>query len=342
MANLSVAGLDRKADRMGSEDSIAPLILSYPMAASVTCTAGGLVEINAAGYAQPGGTAVASTVIGICAKTVTNGTSVGAKSVDVLPGPYYLDNASGGGDAVTIAYIGKACYAVDDHTVAFNNGSTSRPYAGVALDVRADGQIGVQVGVATPNAVVSTSLPRYFARGMAVTNHSLSAFTVGTNTDGITYVAGDIVVLTGQASAAANGPYVVGAVSTTAPLTRPSWFAAGAAIQQGLTIELGGEGTKFGGATLKAMCAKNKVVDSHDPQLYPQIIKGSAAATSGTLTVTGLPIWTAAQAVAMDVTTPANAATLVATLTAGVPASGQIAITGGTTTDVLSYVITNW
>jgi hypothetical protein len=45
---------------------------------------------------------------------------------------------------------------------------------------------------------------------------------------------------------------------------------------------------------------------------------------------------------AEDFTTPANNAVLAATLTAGAPATGQIAITGGTTTDVFKYVITNW
>jgi hypothetical protein len=339
---LSVAGYDRKTDKLGADDNVLPANLCYTVAASVTCTAGGLVEVNSAGYAQPGGTAATSTMMGVCLRTIANGTTAGAVNVEVQPGPFYFDNASGGGDAIAITDIGKACYAVDDHTVSKSSSTSTRPYAGVILGVRADGQIAVQVGLATPSTTSGTTLPRYTARGMAVTNHSLSAFTVGTNTDSITYVAGDIVVLCGQSIAAQNGPYVVGAVSTTAPLTRPSWFAAAAAITQGMTIELSGEGTVYGGATLKAMCAKAQTVDANDPKFFPSRIKGSAAATSGTLTVTGLPVWTTAVAMAEDFTTPANNAVLAATLTAGAPATGQIAITGGTTTDVFKYVITNW
>lgn len=122
------------------------------------------------------------------------------------------------------------------------------------------------------------------ARGVTFTNHSLTAFTVATNTDGITYVAGDIVLLANQTTAAQNGLYVVGTVATTAPLTRLATLPTGATYQNGTTVEIS-EGTIYAGSTWKAMCTGAKVVGTDDPLFYPRVCKGTLTLASGTYTL---------------------------------------------------------
>ncbi len=201
---------------------------------------------------------------------------------------FYFANSTGV-DLIAQVSVGEYCYAVDDQTVALTDRGGTLPLAGQVVAV--DSVLGVAVGVGTGFAspyetdsnIVSGGSSLYKARGAAFTNHSLTAFTVATNTDGITYVAGDIVLLTAQTTPAENGPYVVGTVATTAPLTRPSWWGTGATIVQGQVIQVGGEGTVFGGSEWKALCAKAQVIGTNDPILYPRIVKGSVALTNGTV-----------------------------------------------------------
>lgn len=124
----------------------------------------------------------------------------------------------------------------------------------------------------------------YRARGVCFTNHSLTAFTVATNTDGITYVAGDIVLLANQTTAAQCGLYVVGTVATTAPLTRIDTLPAGATYQNGCIVEVS-EGTIFAGSTWKSMATGAKVVGTDDPLFYPRVCKGILTLSSGTYTL---------------------------------------------------------
>ncbi len=320
------------------------MIKNVPIYAAAVCLGGTFAGIGSTGYGIAGASFDANTRIpGVWSKNYTGGTSSGDVSGDIERGTFEFDNSVGAGDAVTAAYNESVLYAVNNNTVSISSNGGTRPACGICEGINAvNSKVMVRVGVGSLYSQLDYTAPRYIARGAVTTNHSLSAFTVATNTDGITYVAGDIVLLTGQTSALQNGPYVVGTVATTAPLTRPSWFAAAAAIQQGLVIECGGEGTVYGGSEWKAMCGKAQVVDTNDPLFTPRIIKGSAAASSGTLTVTGLTIRTNAVGLAMDFTTPANNAALVVTLTSGASSAGSMAITNGTTTDVMKYVITNW
>jgi len=135
-------------------------------------------------------------------------------------------------------------------------------------------------------SVLGAETNRYKARGVVFANvAALATFTVAAN-DGITYVAGDQVLLTAQTSAAQNGPYVVGTVAGgTAALTRPSWWSTKSAIQQGVVIDVGGEGTIFGGSQWKALCATGKIVDTDDPVFYPRTVRGTATLVAGTVTL---------------------------------------------------------
>ena len=339
-------GNEQKIDRMTAEDSPVPGAIVYPMEALAWCTVGGAVELDGGGYAEAAGSSAAGRTVGVCLRTVQNsGFVAGAVSVEVDQGAYYFDNAAPGADAITQAYVELPCYWIDDHTVANNSAVGTRPYAGIVKGIRYDGKIGVQMPL-DQSAGLDFAAQRYYARGVADTNvAALAAFVVAAF-DGITYVQGDTVCLIGQAAPLENGPYIVGLVAgPVAPLTRPSWWGTGAPIPQGTIIELGGEGTFYGGATLKAMCAKGQVVDTNDPLFYPQIIKGQkAAAAGGTATVTGLCITTTAQAVASDLTTPGSVITMVPTVTPGASATGSLAVAGtaGAGGDVVSYIITNW
>jgi hypothetical protein len=124
----------------------------------------------------------------------------------------------------------------------------------------------------------------YQVRGVVDSNVSnLAAFTI--IQDGITYAAGDIVLLCKQTTAAQNGPYLVGTVSTTAPLTRPNWWAAAKVIPEGTVFQAGYGGTLYGGSAWKSSAAKGAVVDTNDPVLYPQCVKGTATLVAGTVTL---------------------------------------------------------
>jgi len=124
-----------------------------------------------------------------------------------------------------------------------------------------------------------------YVRGVVFANVAdLTAFTDAGN-DGLTYVAGERVLLTNQTTAAQNGIYVVGTVATgTAPLTRAADMAAAASIANGRVVHVS-EGTLFAGSSWKAMCTGAKVVATDDPLFYPQNCRGTLTLASGTKTL---------------------------------------------------------
>jgi hypothetical protein len=121
-------------------------------------------------------------------------------------------------------------------------------------------------------------------RGAVLVNvANLAAFTVAQN--GVTFSAGDYVLLTKQTTAAQNGVYVVGTVSGTAPLTRPAWWATGSTIVQGTEFVASGTQTLLPGVRWKCFAAKAAVVGTDDPLLYPNVVKGCATLIAGTSTI---------------------------------------------------------
>ena len=329
-----------KGNRYGGSDNLPPMLLSLPLYAAASFFAGTLAGQGSAGYAVAHASWDANTKIRGCwSRDYTGGTASGDARGDVEQGTFYFDNATAA-DAIDITYEGKMAYAVDNNTVANNSAGGTRPPAGrIEHYNTTTGKVAVRVGEPTTGSIDYSS-PRFFARGSTITNHSLSAFTVATNTDGITYVAGDVVLLVGQTDVTQNGPWIVGTVATTAPLTRPTWWATGAAIQQGAIIELGGEGTLRGGTSYKAFCGKSKIVGTDSPLLYPDAVKGTANISGGTAAVATVSISTQAIGVCSDATTASK--TAVMALTAGADQTGSIAFSGGNGTDAISYVVTNW
>ena len=116
-----------------------------PMAASITCHAGAIVCLNAAGNATPGATAVGLIARGIVVERAVNGATIGENSVRSRPEVGRFAN-SAAGDLIARAEIGDDCWIVDDQTVAKTNGGATRSIAGKILDVDAAG-VWVRVGI---------------------------------------------------------------------------------------------------------------------------------------------------------------------------------------------------
>lgn len=117
---------------------------AYKMKADAVIYPGGIVCIDATGYAIAGETATGLVTKGIAAANADNvwdntGGADGAKSVVVMAsqGPqgriaYWLGNASAG-DAVTQAEVGRIVYVKDDQTVMKTSSGASP--AGKCLEV---------------------------------------------------------------------------------------------------------------------------------------------------------------------------------------------------------------
>lgn len=114
-------------------------LLVVPVAAGVKIFAGALVAASAAGYATPGATAATLTYLGRAEESVDNSAGgAGAVTVTVRRGKAFLwGNLAA--DPVTQASLGKACYIVDDQTVAATSDTNARSAAGKVLAVDASG-----------------------------------------------------------------------------------------------------------------------------------------------------------------------------------------------------------
>lgn len=196
-----------------------------------------------------------------------------------------------GGTGVT---LGNSTYG-DTKTSAVYvlDGDTVRPFfIGEAFE--ADATYGVVPRINLMRALTGVATGAIKVRAVSTANvANLAAFNVSTSTDGVTLVAGDIVLLATQTTAAQNGPYVVGVVSVgVAPLTRPAWFAPGASIQSGFRLEVGGEGTVFKNSSWKAFVASSAfVVGTTDGKFYPLAVSGQNALVAGVLTIATVPIF---------------------------------------------------
>ena len=292
---------DRKTDQLGTPAEVVPSLLSFPVAAATTIYGNGLVGTNASGYAVPGSASNALKIWGVCEKQVVNTSAAGygdagELDVEVRQGCFFFAQT---GTAFTIADVGKLCYVADDQTVSLSDGGGVRPAAGKVLAVRADGQIGVLVGFpslydADDDLNLTTSAARVVrARNVVVANVAdLDAFTVAGN-DGITNVAGDVVLLVAQSTAAQNGLYVVGTVAAgEAPLTRLGAMAAGDTVLSGqITVKVGA-GTLFAHTEWKNTTASG-VVGTNDLAFYPGRVVSERVLVAGTVTISDIPILSA-------------------------------------------------
>jgi hypothetical protein len=137
---------DRLVDQI-DVDTVIPQILSFPVGASKTIYAGGLV-MTVDGYARAAtdGYGISATTIKVWGRCEVGTSTAGAVQVTVRPGIFALDNDTG--SAVGLAHVGGKCYAKDDITVsASSTGSdaASRKVAGTVIGLRADGKVIVAV-----------------------------------------------------------------------------------------------------------------------------------------------------------------------------------------------------
>ena len=121
------------------------------MAATIKIWNGSLVMRNAAGYLTKGAVATGCVGVGRAEKTVDNTGAAGAASVEYRIGLFLFANSSAG-DLITIADIGKACFIVDDQTVAKTDGTGTRSRAGIVDGIEASGGVWVRCDEALARA----------------------------------------------------------------------------------------------------------------------------------------------------------------------------------------------
>ncbi|UJX43042.1 hypothetical protein K9F62_10335 [Desulfovibrio sp. JY] len=118
-------------------------IVVHPVAAGAVFFVGALAVLNATGYAEPATTATGKKGLGRATGAVSNATGAdGAAFVEVERGVFAFDND--GTDTVTRAHVGGSAYAVDDQTVASNDGTGTRSAIGIIRDVDAINGVWVE------------------------------------------------------------------------------------------------------------------------------------------------------------------------------------------------------
>ncbi|MGC0151197.1 hypothetical protein ACPRNU_01905 [Chromobacterium vaccinii] len=114
-------------------------LIVAPVAAGVKIPAGTIVCASAAGFAVPGATAATLAYLGMADAAVDNSAGAdGATGVPIRRGVAFKW-ANDSGDPVAQASLGRACYIVDNQTVAKSNGGNTRSPAGIVVGIDADG-----------------------------------------------------------------------------------------------------------------------------------------------------------------------------------------------------------
>jgi len=250
-------------------------ILNFPMAAATTIYGGDVVCTDASGNAVPLSATTAIKAWGRAERTVINTAAAGFGTagdlrIDSKRGVFALANGSGA-DAITAAHVGRVAYGSTDATANLTDDAGLRPALGKIY-----GLLGSQVlvGIGEPSLydLADDIAPVAGARVLAARNVitaaiTLTAYTVAANqgvNDDILNVAGDVVAVLAQTSAAANGLYVCGTVDTgTCPLTRISALPTGYVFDENAARVYVAEGRAFGGSTLANTAAGT--IGTNDP-----------------------------------------------------------------------------
>lgn len=218
-------------ERLTKFAGVVPARGTFPIRANTQVFKGSIVAIDSAGRALPAGaiSTGALSAVGKASATYDNrtgsvlGGAAGAVDVEVEFGTFGWLSATGG-DAIAAKDVGKAAYMVDDQTVGLTSSASARGVAGIITEIR-DGQVFVFQGPHVAGMVASLSetssaFGGHGVRGASTANVTPATFTVA-GVDGLTYVAGERILLKNQTAPAENGIYVVGTVAVgVAPLTR--------------------------------------------------------------------------------------------------------------------------
>ena len=117
--------------------------LSLPVKTKTTIYQGGLVVLDADGYAIPGKKAAGLTAAGRAEQTIENTGGDGEQFIRVARGVFVFDNTTTAANKITQAHLLKPCYIEDDQTVtALADGASA---AGMVIHVDADG-VAVEIG----------------------------------------------------------------------------------------------------------------------------------------------------------------------------------------------------
>ena len=113
--------------------------IGYPVAAGVKIFAGGMVAMDASGFARPAANATTSRAMGVAMATIdnTSGTA-GAQTVVVRRSCFGFATTD-----VTVTDVGKDCWALDDQTVTKTAPASNPAKAGVVVQVEVVGTVTV-------------------------------------------------------------------------------------------------------------------------------------------------------------------------------------------------------
>jgi hypothetical protein len=369
-----------KISRVGNS----PLVELLPVAVAAGAAAiygGNLVATNALGYGVIATASSALRIVGIAQTDLDNSAGTATQYLNVQRGAYLFRNGSG------INALGRADVFANvywDGTYACKtDGGGTYPLLGYMLPAGGtdnlgtgasdSGKVSVQVGFASPFEASSAASAAFKARAVAT---SLAAFTqtagviladavgaVGTQDGVSTLAAGDVIFLplgtVGAATVAAAdvGPWVISVLGGAVKyqLVRPSWYRHGSAIVPATVIEVGGEGTLFGGTAWKSFAAGSLVVGTGAPLFYPNQVVQSAVLVAGTVPLANVPVRSATKtAVSFNRTTPNTASSTVqynaSTITPGALGTASIVVqaqvAAGTINvadiSTLNVAVSNW
>jgi hypothetical protein len=219
----------------------------------------------------------------------------------------------------------------------------------LASQAKADVEtLGASVDTLTGGTAAGVGATR-LVRGVVTSNVAdLAAFTVANN-DGLTYAANNIVFLAKQTTGSQSGPYVVGTVAGgTAPLTRPTWWAAASVQPAGTKFRAWDvSATTWGGSEWFATASGNITVGTTDPVFYPAEVKATSAALSGSGTADISNTWILSATKSEVLLSHAVAGGTMGHLTHGTLTAGQgtgsftITSSSATDTSTVTYLIKN-
>ena len=111
--------------------------IGYPIDAGVKVIGGGMVAFSAAGNARPAANGTTSRCMGVATETVDNTTgAAGAATVKVRRSCFAFATTD-----VTVADVGKDCWAVDDQTVTKTQPGANPAKAGMIVAVEVIGSV---------------------------------------------------------------------------------------------------------------------------------------------------------------------------------------------------------
>lgn len=221
MANATA---DLKYTAIGADGRVT----HHPVDGGTTIYKGTLVsQLTATGQLVPTSTASSGAAIGVAMAKADNASGAdGAVRVAIESDRVFLFTNGTSTNAFSEAsLIGSPAYAFDDHTVYDNDAAGTLKRAGYFMGMDPTGKVRVLVSsVALGEGLDSgEAAPLHIAavRGASTANIAdLAAFTVA-GVDGLTYVAGERILLKNQSTASQNGIYLVGTVAAgVAALTR--------------------------------------------------------------------------------------------------------------------------